>query len=86
VAFVCRSRDFADAAAEPLAVLIAGDIAAELCARAIACAARTSLSCCLAVPGALDAAFARSNSAGFVQARAIPYLKTHFGAEKSDRN
>jgi hypothetical protein len=49
VAFVCRSRDFADAAAEHLAVLIAGDIAAELCAMAIECAARASISCCLNV-------------------------------------
>jgi hypothetical protein len=49
VAFVCRSRDFADAAAEHLAVLIAGDIAAELCAMAIECPAWTSISCCLNV-------------------------------------
>jgi hypothetical protein len=46
---VCRLRDFADAAAEHLAVLIAGDIAAELCAMAIECAARASISCCLNV-------------------------------------
>jgi hypothetical protein len=39
VAFVCRSRIFADAAAEPVAVLIAADMAAELCATAIECAA-----------------------------------------------